>query len=549
MNPTPRFPKMNAISRCLFAVAVWLASSAWGGTGEIYFGSVTPAEVASALVKDHPHAQAGAGSTAKKLRILSGPGLGASSSTAGIRLVEAAISPVTASPLGYASQVEDSLTNAQNSLRAAAAYRYSLGQGGENSMWNIQFEGVPPKTSPITTNFFPAEIDDAIAHARAAIRANPYKTGNGSGYALLFEAAYEATVPYTWSGNEWRAKAEKDRLGISDSGAIHVSPNTRIQSLETACDIYRHALEPFLSILNHEVESAWLLTPRNVIADAGPSWMPETETVEGIVSKRWTWSKLLYQAYVETVTQLSRARYELLYTQYLSQYGTGNFTGLISDIHSAAEEIDRLMLPVSALQAAGVLDSETDTGTPTSHSTLLRRLADHAVEGALFFSPGENPLSGGISFSTYGQTYVPFLVPAQLASRPFSFDNFVVYTHGNRQDLPPAAAAHPDSLIGEAILTDNTARTTVDDVIQRSVDLKDLWEDTQNQYETQLKQLCGQRRSSSGGSATVPDILGYFFPPEDRAPILQNETLGDIALQWNKIEQAETRVLSGMARS
>ncbi len=510
---------------------------------EIYFGRTTSAEVADALVRDHPHAVSAEGT---KLRVLSGPGLADSASPGGLRLIQAGLSPITASPLGYASHVDHALTGAAQTLRDAATYRYSHGQGGENALWNIQFEGVPPKTTPTEPNFFPEKIDEAMASARAALRANPYRTGPGSGYALLFQAAYEATVPHTWSGNEWRAKAEKDRLGLEAGGADQASIDTRLASLQNACDRYRRACQAFLAFLNHEAESAWLLDPESVIGDDAPSWMPPV-IVEEEPQQRWTWAALLYQAYVEAVAQFAQSQFERLYTRYLKDYEAGGHNALLDEIQRHASEIDRLMLPVSALKAADVLDPEIDTGTPASYSALLRRLADHVVERSLFFSPGVNPLSGSIAYSTYGPNHVPFLVPAQLASRPFSFDNFLSFTFGiDGADVPVTdPEASPNSLIGIAIVADAAATNAVDQVLQRIEDLNTLRDQTQSEYETQLKQLCGQRLVDPGNSSvTVPDILGYLLPTEDREPLLPTESFGDIALQWNKIEQAETRLLS-----
>lgn len=560
MNPLSR---MKSLVRLSFPMVAWLVSCTWSAAIEIYFGPVTPAEVASALVKDHPNAQVGSGSDLKKLRVVSGPGLGESSSPGGITLTQAAISPVTASPLGYATHETDALAAASSSLQEAAAYRNSHNQTG---LWNIQFAGVPPKANPPAQNFLPGKIDEAIASARTAIRANPYRTGSGSGYALLFQAAYEATVPHTWSGNEWRAKAEKDRLGVSVvGGPTNASIDIRLTSLQTANARYRTALGALLAFLNHEVESVWLLHPENVNGFSGPSWMSDTITVNGETRKRWTWPKLLYQAYTEAVTQLAQGEFERLYTRYLKDYGTGDLSALINEIHASADEIDRLMLPVSAIRVAnpltiedpenppnpldpGVnpLDPEIDTGSPASHSVLLRRLADHAVERSLFFSPGVNPFSGTVSYSTYGPNYVPFLVPAQLAERPFSFDNFLGFTYGPANGTIPQTGGYAldgNSLIQVAKDADTTAAGLVETVIQNTTELSNLFAATSEAYEGQLKQLCGQRRTGSG-NATVPDILGYLLPTEERESAVPPETHGDIALQWSKISQAETRLFS-----
>lgn len=536
---------MNAISRIYPMFAIWLAFAGRAVAVEIYYAPVTPAEIASGLVKDRPDGVAADGT---KLRSVSGPGLSSASEAGGIRLTESAISPVTATALGYAAADGVGLGASLTSLTEASNYRYGLGQGGENAPWNIQFDAVPPPSqgSVPAANFDPTKIDVAINLARVSIRANPYRTGPGSGYDRIFQAAYEKTVPYTYAGNEWRARAEKERVGNTPANA---SPDTRIGSLETACTRYRSACEPFLALLNHELESAWLLNPAAFIGSAGPAWMPPVP-LEGGGTRSWTWADLLYQAYVEAVTQYSEAQFERLYIRYLRDYSASDqvLTDLIAEIQTRAAEIERLMLPVSALQAAGVLINQIDTSAPSGNGTLLRRLSDHVAERSLFFSPGANPLSNNrISYSTYGPNYIPFLVPAQLASKPFSFDNIAAFTHGNGQDLPPVGAvADSNSLVGQAKTADSTAMTAVDEAIRTATQLDLERAQAREKYEAQLSQLCGQRRSDPAdlSSPLVPDLAGYLLPTENRDPLLFGESLGDIALQWGKIDQADTRLLS-----
>jgi hypothetical protein len=508
---------------------------------EIYFGQTTSAAITSSLAESHPEATSPDSSI--RFRQIAGPGLPDASSEGGIRLVEASISPTTASAAGYPTFETNSLNSALTSLQGsgiipartqgAAEYRYGLGQGGENSPWVISFDAVPAASPAIPQNFFSEKIDEAIEAARLAIRVNPYRTGAGSGYALIFQAAYEATVPYTYAGNEWRAKADKDRVGVAP---LDASIDARLASLAAAGDRYTKAGEALLNLLNHPVESAWLLDPSAYIGSAGPAWSPDNRT----------WPGLLYQAYIEAVTQLAQVEYERLHTRYLKDHGATDLSALITDIHASADEIDAKMLPVSALQSAGVLDDDIDTSSPSAWSSLLRRLADHVTERSLFFSPGINPLSGKIGYATYGPNYVPFLVPAQLAFRPFSFDNFLSFTFGiDGESVPPSdTTASSNSLIGEAKSSDTQAMSAVEEQIQTVSQVNNLRDETQSNYFSQLTQLCGQRRSEPANlsSPLVPDVLGYLLPTEERSPLLSGETLGDIALQWNKIEQAENRL-------
>lgn len=528
---------MNLSTPLRRIVFLLLALAIHADAAEIYFSPTTPlaASNAQAPVSSSQDDQL-------KLRSVTAVGLATASSPGGIVLSSAAISPTTASPLGFPTFETDATTAARLAIESAAQYRYGNLQNGSTTLWNIQFPGVPPKTPPIAQNFFRSQIDGAIVQARAAIRANPFRTGQGSGYALLFQAAYEATVPYTYSGNEWRAKAEKDRVGVTP---ISARIDNRIASLSTACDEFREACDAFLAMLNHPVESAYLIAPGSVVGTAKPAWSADNRP----------WSGLLYQAYVEALAQLAQCRFEHFYTRYLKEYRPPGVSGfddeaLITEIHNRADDIDRLMLPVSALKAAGVLTSDIDIDEPAAQTSLLRRLADHVRERSLFFSPGVNPLAGSYAFSTYGPNYVPFLVPAQLASRPFSFDNFLAFTHGIQTAdgviAPVGYPAQANSLIKNAIDADTAAMTAVDAVIQTVQDVDALREETRTTYESQLTQLCGQRRGNSANSSSplVPDILGYLLPPEDRDPLGPGETLGDIALQWGKIEQAETRLLA-----
>jgi hypothetical protein len=504
------------------------------GLAEFYFGRSTPAEVSSQLP-----ASASTSNNQVRLSSVSGVGLSSASST-GLRLTEAAIAPSFASPALHAGAETQIVQAAKTEINGASAYRYGENQNGSTKLWDIQFDGVPAKLQAIPQNFFPDRLPLAIAQARTAIRVNPFRTGVDSGYALRFQAAYEATVPYTYAANEWRAKAERDRVGVTP---INANIDARLTSLTTACIRFREACDGFLAMLNHPVESAYLLAPASYVGTAGPTW------AEGR-----TWAGLLYQAYVESLTQMSQCRFELLYTRYLKEYrppGAGGFddVALLNEISARADEIDRLLLPISALKAAGVLDGDIDLAQPQAQAALLRRMADHVQERALFFSPGVNPLAGGaFNFSTYGPNHVPFLVPAQLASRPFSFDNFLAFAFGiDGADVPLAdPTASGTSLIGESKTADSAAFAAVDSVVQTIEQVTNLREETRNTFESQLGQLCGWRRSdpSNSSSPLTPDLVGYLLPTEDRDALGIGESLGDIALQWNKIDQAETRLFS-----
>lgn len=514
-------------------------------SAEIYFQPVTPESLSQTRASSSATAD-----ESVKLRTASGITL-SSAQSGGIVLSESSISPVTASPVGYAAFEQDALNAARLAIegtgqapgprtQGAAEYRYGNNQNGSTTLWNIQFDGVPPKTPPISQNFFRTKIDEAIRQARAAIRANPYHTGPGSGYALIFQSAYEATVPYTYSGNEWLAKAERDRVGTTPALA---SIDARLASLTAAAGEFREALDAFLSLMNHPADSIWLLNPAAYSGNAAPLWSPE--------GRRW--HALLFQSCVEALSQLANCWFELYYTRYMKEYrppGVAGFNdaALTADINEAARTIELLALPLNALSARGILDPDVDTGGLASQAALLRRLAEHVQERAIFFSPGFNPLVGGFSFSTYGPGYVPFLVPAQLASRPFSFDNFLSFTFGiDGTDVPPVdTTASGTSLIGEAKAADSLAMTSINEVVSNTTALNNLREETRSTYETQLTALCGQRREDPNNplSDLVPDVLGYLLPPEERDLPLPGETLGDIDLQWKKIDQAETRLLA-----
>lgn len=527
------------------AIAIALVSTL--PASEIYFGRTTPADVAARHQAQPPQASSDGQII---LESVFGVALTSPASESGdIRIIGAAISPTTASPGGFDTYEQDALDDALLAIQGsgidpartpgAAEYRYGLGQNGQTALWNVQFEGVPDYDSN-EQNFFREKLDEAIASARTAIRANPFRKGDGSGYAIIFQASYEATVPYTFAGNEWRAKADRDRIGITPELA---SPTDRMASLQTAADRFYQAADALLAVLNHPVESGWLLDPDAVIVGAGPAWADGD-----------SWADLLYESYAEAITRYADARFEYFYTRYLAEYqppGSGNtaMQALISDIENAAAEIDQLGLPLAALATRGVLNPDIDVHGPGARSNLLRRLADNVKERALFFSAGVNPASGGYSNATYGANYVPFLVPAQLASRPFTFDNLLAFIYGIGTDVPvEPGGSLAGSLIQQATAAETSAFTSIDQVIADATELNQLRDDTRFNYEGQLKQLCGQRRSDPAdpGSELIPDVIGYFAPTEFRDPLGSGEAYGDIALAWNKIEQAETRLLSAI---
>jgi hypothetical protein len=531
---------------------------------EVYYGSTTPSDVAAALVKDQ-------GSAAGDLRLYSLVGVAtaqppdAPSPTGAIRLTESFISPAFASPGGYPSLIDDILGEKANEKRllgsarreiqgagqvgartpGAAEYRYGNGQNGKEANWDIQFEDVP-EFDPAKKNYNESKIQEAIRQARTAIRANPNDTGPYSGYAILFEAAYEATVPYTYAGNAWRAKAEKERTNFASVPPPSISGH--ISRLETAATRYRKATAPLLALLNHPVESRYLWQPRSFIGLGAAEW----GTDESLWSS--TWDQLLFESYIEAVTKLAECQFEKLQSRYFLEYRspdspTGfNRTPLLAAIDAASAEIEQLMLPISAASAMGLIEGKFDTSTPLAHAARIRRLKDNVNEYALAFDIGLNP-SDRYSFGTYGPNYVPFLIPVQLASRPFTFDNFRALVFGFMSDTDGSIIqnrAAQNSLVGISIEQDAIAAGAIEDTIQSVVQLDNLKFETQSEYIGQLSQLCGQRLTDPNNlsSTPVPDLLGYFAPTEDREPLRPNETYGDIALQWAKIDQAETRLLS-----
>jgi hypothetical protein len=477
-------------------------------------------------------------------------------STGNIVLSQTAIAPVHSSPDGYTFFVRDALAAAATAIQGqgsiptrvtgAAEYRYGDAQNGSTKLWKIKFDAVPSNPDdPDPVNFFPSRLDEAVTMARALIRANPELKGSESGYRYLYQAAYESIVPYTYAANEWRAKAERDRVNLTANPPKTI--DDQLASLNTALGHYRTAMAGLLKFMNHPVESGYLIQPSAWIGAARPQWATANET----------WSDLLFESYQIALQAFADCGREYYFTRYLKEYrqpgeGSFNSANLSADITAFANEVDRLLLPISALRVKNVYpESRTDFYDPASSSNTLRKLADAVQERSLFFGAGAHTYAGSstVRSATYGPNFVPFLTPVQLASRPFTFDNFLYIVYGFGNEVPIVSGnATISSLIGESISADASASLAIDQTVLSSQEFSNLRDQTRAKYEEQLGQLCGLRveEIDNPASQLVPDLVGYLAPPGVRSvPNLAiGESDGDIALQWNRIEQAETRVLS-----
>ena len=551
---------MKSPLRQTIPLVAWLACCLSAAASEIYFAPVTPSDVAASLVRDYPDSAVGSGGDLKKLRIHSGPGLFAEDpespgehknpTSGAITLEQAAISPSTSSPLGYPTQETDSISASVLALQGAGTglqripgaseYRYGSGQnGGTNANWNIQFDGVPPKTPSIPQNYYEGKIDDAIDHARVAIRANPYRTGQGSAYALLIQAAYEKAVPRTYAGNEWRALADRERLESALNKTIH----DRILTLEQARDQYRAALAPLHALLNHPEESIYLWNASSLMGNAKPDWAGAGQT----------WTSLLYESYANAVQLLGECQFEIISLRYFRDYrvpGTGSFNpqSLVEAAESAAAEIERLLLPFNSLLERAGVTPRLELSSALVHSSRLKKLALEISEKSLSFDSGESEENGGGGWvrRVYSPYDVPFYSQDDIFGSSLTFNNLMKITAGTDQTFQTTTSG----LIGSSKVQDGKALTELNNVIDSSEKLVQFRQGIEEKYLPQLRELCGARLSDPAdpNSELVPDILEYLLPLEDRRPFLDafGESPGAIGEQWLKIQAAENRLLSAI---
>jgi hypothetical protein len=147
------------------------------------------------------------------------------------------------------------------------------------------------------------------------------------------------------------------------------------------------------------------------------------------------------------------------------------------------------------------------------HSSLL---TFSGLDGSLNIKP-----------NAYNADFVPFFFDTTILSNPTTFSGLINFA----KPLAGASEIADNASLNSTVQLD----TNLQSLAQRLNDLND-------QYNSQLGQLCGWKVVDVNGFATrTPDVDGAILPPEQRPNWHERNSLdrGEIGLQWLEIDAAE----------
>ncbi len=446
-------------------------------------------------------------------------------SSDGICLAESAIGQLTAQSAGYPGAETNLDNSGEAAVLAGNGYQYTSGQITPAVAWNIIFPGgFNPATGQIypansTSNtYIAADIAQADYEFRACLGVNPADTNAAQELVLLVE---DQILPLEWSGTEAMAYSTYARLlGMEQDGTnveTIVTGEARVY-FQSACDVF----------------DAFLANPYN--ADLVEGQNPYvSSSVSNQVAE-------ILDDYLRNLSEYAQASLVYFQLQSMANFYDPTVPGntvsqtLLSNIDGAVSEIQmRLVLatpfqnlPVYTIGVIGQIKS-------TLHD--LRRLHQSIVLGRITFNAGASGDPTGDPSLNYGEfttAFVPFFTGLDNPGNS-SFDVAL----GQAELFVPYAQAQESAHSNDVVA-----------VLQRQYEWASDQNDLQNQYESQLENLCGYTLDTNGNP--VPDIFFAALPPGLRestansvlpAGLYQLDETGTIYQQWLALETAETNLL------
>lgn len=446
----------------------------------------------------------------------------------GICLAESAVGQMTAQYAGYPTAAAELAAASDAARNAGNSYRYTVVSGNEISTpavaWNVVFPGGfdPANGQPYglgaTNNYIAADIAQADYDLRARLEVNPGDTNAAQQLVMLVE---DQMLPLEWSGTMAMAYSTYARL----LGSAQDGTNVETIAVEEARGYFQSACAVLDQFLANPFNAA-LVEGQNPLLSAAL-----TNQVAQILDD--------YLRNLSEYAQASLAEFQLLSLANFydpTVQGSVPSQTLLNDIDNTASEIQmRLLLatpfrylPIYTTSAAGQIKSSLHD---------LRRLHQSIVLGRVTFSAGASGDPTGDPSLNYGEfttAFVPFFTGLANPGNS-SFD---------------VALGLAQTFLSYAATQEGTASNHVVQVLQREYDWASDQQNLQNQYLSQLQNLCGYTTDTNGNP--VPDIFFAALPPGVRESVANqvlpggiyqlNET-GTIYQQWQALESAETNLL------
>jgi hypothetical protein len=443
----------------------------------------------------------------------------------GICLAESAIGQITAQSAGYPGAEANLDAAGDAAVLVGNSYQYTDGQITPAVAWNIIFPGgfnpATGQTYPANStsnNYLAGDIAQADEEFRACLGVNPADTNAAQELVLLVE---DQILPLEWSGTEAMAYSTYARLlGMQQNG-------TNVETIVTG-----QARGFFQSACN--VLDAFLANQFNADLVEG-----QNPCVSGAVSNQVAEIVEDYLRNLSEYAQASLSSFQLLsMANFYDPTMQGSILSqtLLSNIDSAVSEVQMRLalagpfqnLPVYTTSAIGQIKG-------TLHD--LRRLHQSIVLGRITFSAGASGDPTGNPSLNYGEfttAFVPFFTGLDNPGNS-SFD---------------VALGQAESFVPYAQAQEIAASNDVVAVLQRQYEWASDQLNLQNEYESQLEDLCGYTLDTNGNP--VPDIFFAALPPGLResvggsalpAGLYQLDQTGTIYQQWLMLGSAETNLL------
>lgn len=419
---------------------------------------------------------------------------------------------------------------ASSSITSGTLYKTAAVPGD----WRIVFPGVVDVINGGQAsgpqNFYPDKVLTAVNNYRAVALAFP---NDLQAKIDFINALRELMVPHCFAGNNAFSRAAKERIiagpldipasGQPDMGNFTAS-NREEAALINATDMYHYAAAQFIDLMG-AADSVQVAFP-----DTLPAGVAENSA---IVQQLRAAQKTLCSAYARALGYKGETLLRTFQLRYLKNYAIPTLTTplsveirtLLTSIDDQIRSLDYSLLITASLEGNTWFPT-AEYATARSFLGSMKDLRDAVHNAFLSFSGLDNSLA--IKANAYGPEFVPFFFdPYIFPGKPTTFIGLFDFAR-----LLATASENTDNASANAIIT---LDTNLASVAQRLNDIND-------QYRSQLGQLCGWKIADLNGVPTqVPDVDGAIMPPERRPDweLRNRNDQGDIGLQWLEIDAAE----------
>lgn len=449
--------------------------------------------------------------------------------TNSICLAESAIGQIAAQSVGYPGAANDLAAAASKNILAGTAYQYTQVAGVPTPSpaiaWNIVFPGgFNPATGSnydanATANYIANDIAQADYDLRARLQVNPADASAAQQLVLLVD---DQMLPLEWCGTEALVYSTYARLnGFTQNGT-----NVETLDVEQARGYFQSACNVFQQFLANPV-NADLVEGQNPLVSAAI-----TNQVSQILDD---YLRDLY-AYAEaSLTDFQLRQLANFYDP--SVAGSAPSQSLLNDIDSTVSEIQMRLLLASPFANLPIY---TTSAAKRISSILhdLRRFHQSVVLGRVTFNTGASGDPTGDPSLDYGEfttSFVPFFN---------GLDNPGNSTFDVALNLAQTFTTYAAS-------QESDATTDIKAILQSQYDWASQQNSLQNQYLSQLQNLCGYTLDANG-DPSFPDIFFCSLPPGVRESVAaqclpagtyQLDNTGTIYQQWQSVQTAETNLL------